>query len=371
MAFRILVVDDEHDLRELMARRFRREIRHGEFVFEFAADGVEALEKLRDNGGIDLVISDINMPRMDGLTLLQHLAEFDDPLKAIIISAYGDMDNIRAAMNRGAFDFVTKPIDFQDLQITIKKTLDQLDILKEAFEARAAAERAKANLARYVPPRLVQSLSERDEPFGPPREQTIGVLFADLCGFTAMSERMNPADVLLFLREYHSRMETLVFDHDGTLDDYIGDGIFATFGVPDAGPKDAGNTLRCALAMLSMLESWNGERAGAGEQPIRIGVGIHYGPAVLGDIGSERSMDFTVIGDTVNVASRLERLTRELDCDLVVSGELVEQVKREGGGDALVAGLVAAGDCVLRGRDGKVPVFTPAAGAAPRKATGT
>lgn len=124
MAVKILVVDDEPDLQVLIERRYRREIRHGEFEFDFADDGAAALEKVREDPSIDLIISDINMPRMDGLTLLQHLGEFDDRLKSIIISAYGDMENIRMAMNRGAFDFVTKPIDFQDLTIIIKKSLD-------------------------------------------------------------------------------------------------------------------------------------------------------------------------------------------------------------------------------------------------------
>jgi len=359
MPAKILIVDDELDLQLLMTRKFRREIRHGEFTIEFAIDGVAALEMVEADESIDLVISDINMPRMDGLTLLEHLAEFDTRLKTIIISAYGDLDNIRTAMNRGAFDFVTKPIDFQDLIITVKKSLDQLDILKEAFEARIEAERARANLSRYVSPRLVDTLASRDEPFGPPREQLIGVLFADMRGFTTLSERLTPSEVMELLRGFHARMDDVVFEHDGTLDDHVGDAIFATFGVPDTSTHDATNTLACARGMLKAMDVWNEERASKKQDRLSIGIGIHYGLAVLGDIGSERAMDFTVIGDTVNVAARLERLTRELDTDLVVSQALVEQVRQEAHGKqpGLIDDLDEGGEREVRGRKKKVPIF--------------
>lgn len=131
-AIRILVVDDEPDLELLIRQRFRKQRRTGEMVFSFASDGVEALEHLNGNGDIDIVLSDINMPRMDGLTLLDKLRERERPPKVVIVSAYGDMSNIRTAMNRGAFDFVTKPIDFQDLGVTIQKTYEELRALRKA-----------------------------------------------------------------------------------------------------------------------------------------------------------------------------------------------------------------------------------------------
>ena len=127
MTATILVVDDEPDLELLVSHKFRRQIRDGEYNFLFAGDGEEALSTLKEAPDIDLVLSDINMPRMDGLTLLQRLKDLEGDLKAVIVSAYGDMANIRAAMNLGAFDFVTKPIEFDDLEVTIKKTLDDLN----------------------------------------------------------------------------------------------------------------------------------------------------------------------------------------------------------------------------------------------------
>jgi len=134
--YRILVVDDEPDLEPLILQRMRRQIRSNEYEFVFAHNGVEALEKLNADPTIDMVLSDINMPKMDGLTLLQQLPGVDPNLRAVIISAYGDMDNIRTAMNRGAFDFVTKPIDFDDLKITITRTLEHLAEWREALASR-------------------------------------------------------------------------------------------------------------------------------------------------------------------------------------------------------------------------------------------
>jgi adenylate cyclase len=131
MSATILVVDDEPDLETLILRKFRKQIREGTVVFMFAHDGIEALQSLERNPQIDLVLSDINMPRMDGLTLLKKLEETQDKKWAIIVSAYGDMKNIRTAMNRGAFDFLTKPIDFTDLELTIDKTVRHVETMRE------------------------------------------------------------------------------------------------------------------------------------------------------------------------------------------------------------------------------------------------
>ena len=134
--YKILVVDDEPDLERLVRQRMRRHIRSGRYGFEFAGNGIEALEKLTEIRDIDIVLSDINMPKMDGLTLLQQIPEVNADIRSVIVSAYGDMENIRTAMNRGAFDFVTKPIDFADLQVTIDRTLRHLDEWRAALASR-------------------------------------------------------------------------------------------------------------------------------------------------------------------------------------------------------------------------------------------
>ncbi|MDE0271478.1 MAG: SpoIIE family protein phosphatase [Gammaproteobacteria bacterium] len=146
------MVDDEEDLELLVRQRFRRRIRKGEYEFLFAHNGKEALEALDQNPDIRLVLSDINMPVMDGLTLLGQLEETKPDVKAVIISAYGDMENIRTAMNRGAFDFVTKPVDFNDLQITIEKTLKHINALEQALKNRdrLVAIRRELDVAKQV-----------------------------------------------------------------------------------------------------------------------------------------------------------------------------------------------------------------------------
>ena len=134
--YKILVVDDEPDLEHLMRQRLRRDVRSGQYTLFFAQNGVEALERLSEIPDIDMVLSDINMPRMDGLTLLAQIPNIAPDIRAVVVSAYGDMKNIRTAMNRGAFDFITKPIDFQDLRVTIERTLKNMEEWREALESR-------------------------------------------------------------------------------------------------------------------------------------------------------------------------------------------------------------------------------------------
>ena len=355
---KILAVDDEPDFELLLKQRFRQRIRKGDLVFRFARHGEEALAALAEEPDIGLLLLDINMPVMDGLTLLSELRARHSPARAVIVSAYGDMANIRTAMNRGAFDFVTKPVDLNDLEVTIDKTLETIAYVRELDQRRAEAERARTNLARYFSPNLVDLLAESDEPLGPVRRQTVGVLFVDIVGFTRMAEAMPPEAVVALLREFHQRMADRIFACGGTIEKYIGDAIFAVFGLPTASPHDAFNALRCAELMLKELGAWNEARAGRGEPPLAIGVGLNYGPAVLGDVGTEHSLSFTVIGDTVNIASRLQGLTRELKTPLVVADAILKQI----GGDLanLPLKLQDLGERELRGRSGAIRVWTPA-----------
>ena len=149
---RILVVDDEPDLEVLVRQKFRRRIRRGEFEFTFAQNGIEALERLAENPDIEMILSDINMPRLDGLSLLNALGEVNPEIRAVMVSAYGDMENIRTAMNRGAFDFVTKPIDFDDLETTIGKTLRYSRVMREALSSQnqLQALRQELNIAQSM-----------------------------------------------------------------------------------------------------------------------------------------------------------------------------------------------------------------------------
>ena len=360
---KILAVDDEADFELLLRQQFRRQIRAREYDFSFAHHGEEALAVLAKDPGIELMLLDINMPVMDGLTLLSVLQERQLAVRAVIVSAYGDMANIRTAMNRGAFDFVTKPVDLKDLDITIRKTLSDIARVRELERRRAAAERARTNLARYFSPNLVGLLADRDEPLGPVRRETVAVLFVDIVGFTRMAEKMAPEAVVAMLRDFHERMAAQIFACGGTIEKYIGDSIFAVFGLPTSSPDDAAHALCCAGRMLGALETWNAERAKLGESALAVGIGVNYGPAVLGDVGSDQGLSFTVIGDTVNTADRLQKLTRSLQTPLIVADAVVSSLNgtpsREL--DAMLSRLRDLGEKALRGRSGAVRIWIASA----------
>lgn len=218
------------------------------------------------------------------------------------------------------------------------------------------AERARSNLARHFSPNVVDELAANDEPFGPVRRQDVAVLFADIVGFTAYSEDHPAEKVFELLRTFHRRMEQVVFDHGGTVDNYIGDCIMATFGVPASAEDDAIQALRCARTMAGVVEQWNAERRARGSAPVDVRIGCQYGPVVLGAIGSERNLSFAVVGDTCNVASRLQTMCRELDAEVCVGADLIEAVKHTEDKDALV-GMVEHGPIQVRGRDHEVEVW--------------
>jgi adenylate cyclase len=223
-----------------------------------------------------------------------------------------------------------------------------------------ALARERANLARYFAPTVVDRLAQLDAPLGATRLQPVAVLFADIVGFTRFAEGSDPQTVVATLRAFHGKLERAIFDQGGTLDKFLGDGVMATFGTPAVGPHDARNAVAAALAACAAIESWNSERVARGEPAITISIGIHYGPVVLGDIGSERRMEFAVLGDVVNVAQRLEGLTRRLDCQIVVSDDFVHALRAQSPGeaDALLAGFCAAQAQELRGRAQPVAVWT-------------
>ncbi len=158
------------------------------------------------------------------------------------------------------------------------------------------------------------------------------------------------------LRGYHDRLGKAVFRNSGTLDKYIGDGLMATFGTPNPNPQDPENALNSAYEMLEALDEWNAERALSGEDPIRVGIGLHWGAVVAGDIGNERRLEYSVIGDTVNIASRIEHLSRQLNTRLIVSDDLVCAIKQHNP-NANLGPLIDAGLQKIRGRTSEVKVW--------------
>jgi len=224
----------------------------------------------------------------------------------------------------------------------------------------AAVERERGNLARYFSPNVVEELSRHDEPLKQVRKQDVAVLFVDIVGFTAFADARPPEEIVRTLREFHALMEQEVFRHSGTLDKYLGDGLMATFGTPFVGETDASNALRCAQAMMAAADRWNEERKVAGEPPMRVSFGLHYGPVVLADIGLT-CLEFEVIGSTVNTASRLEALTRALDCALVASDDLVKRAAAElGSAGAAFRPIIAQAPQTIRGLEHPIAIWTQA-----------
>jgi len=233
--------------------------------------------------------------------------------------------------------------------------------VQAARAAERAADRARANLARYFSPRLVETLVAKDQPLGQVRRQNLAVLFADIVGFTTLSERLEPEQVIEILRDIHVWMEKAIFDADGSIESYIGDAVLAIFGFPEVEEQDAANALNCAYELLGAARDWNKLRAKKGLFPVEIGIGLHYGPADLGDVGGKEYFEITAIGDTVNASSRLQQAARTLDCDLVVSQNLVDAI-REIPGVGLKEGLLRPlhkhGELALRGRTRTIGVWT-------------
>jgi adenylate cyclase len=351
MAARILVVDDEPDLEALIVQRFRRQIREGQFSFAFADDGVNALAVLQERADIDMVLCDINMPRMDGLTLLGRLQEREDHLATVIVSAYGDMANIRTAMNRGAFDFLTKPIDFTDLETTIAKTLRSQEITRGYQRRQQEAERARAQLARYFSPSLVHSLAATEEIDLGAQRRDITSMFTDITRFTTLVEGCEPGTIAPLLNDYLVGMTEIVFDHGGTLVKIIGDGMNILFGAPADQPDHAERAVACALALDAYAEAF---RARWLERGVSVGgtrIGVHAGPALVGNFGGGRFFDYTAYGDTINVASRLEQANKQLGTRICVSGSVVERMRDFQGRPV--------GNVLLRGRSEPLTAYEP------------
>ena len=316
---KILVVDDEADLEVLIKQKFRKQIREKEYEFLFAVNGKEALQKLLAQPDVDIVLSDINMPEMDGLTLLTKLKEQSPLVKAVIVSAYGDMENIRTAMNRGAFDFITKPINFEDLTITVEKTLQHTFQLKKTLQA------IKENniLKMYVDENVLNFMGSREYESTIMDNETIEatVVFIDVCGFTAISETAEPNTVVCMINTYFDLMVKEITVQDGFVDKFIGDAVMAVF----RGEYHLDRAIDAALAVRNRIKSLKNDES-ENFQP-KVSIGIKSGEMISGNIGSAslKRLDYTVIGDTVNTAARLQDAAKENQ--IVISESCYEKVK--------------------------------------------
>jgi adenylate cyclase len=297
---KILVVDDEADLEVLIKQKFRQKIREQQYEFLFAINGRHALEQLEQHADVDLVLSDINMPEMDGLTLLARLSEKKLLLKSVVVSAYGDMENIRTAMNRSAFDFVTKPVNFSDLELTIEKTLLHVKQMKDTLRAIRENDILKMYVAEDVLNFMGGGEIEAKLMTNETLEAT--VVFIDICGFTRISEKESPDTVVKLLNDYFDLITKEIIAQNGVIDKFIGDCVMAVF----RGDHHLDRALDSCLAVRDKINHL--PEAGSNHFVPKVSIGINSGEMVSGNIGSStlRRLDYTVIGDSVNTAQRLQ-----------------------------------------------------------------
>jgi adenylate cyclase len=318
---KILVADDETDLEVLIKQKFRQKIREHQYEFIFAVNGSDALDKIQQNPDVDIVLSDINMPEMDGLTLLSRLSESNPLIKSVIVSAYGDMDNIRMAMNRGAFDFITKPINFEDLSLTMEKTM------RHVLQIRQTLRAIKENniLKMYVDETVLKFMDSREFESSLMSNETIeaSVAFLDICSFTSISENESADTVVKLLNKYFDVMVKEIIAQGGYIDKFIGDAIMAVF----RGNFHLDRAIDACLAVRSEIEKLPALSTAIAFKP-KVSIGINSGEMISGNIGSAnlKRLDYTVIGDTVNVAQRLQAAAKESQ---IIINEYAYQKVRE------------------------------------------
>ncbi|TGD80229.1 adenylate/guanylate cyclase domain-containing protein [Hymenobacter wooponensis] len=321
MKTKILVVDDEADLELLIKQKFRRKIRENVYEFVFASNGQEALDTVQANPDLDIILSDINMPVMDGLTLLSKMPEANPIVKTVMVSAYGDMENIRMAMNRGAFDFVCKPVDFQDLELTMEKTAKQVRQLRETLQA----IQENNILKMYVDETVLNFMGRPGFENKLMASETVEatVVFMDICGFTSLSEVLAPAEVVGMLNTYFDQMVKEIIAQGGYVDKFMGDAVMAVF----RGDYHLDRAIDAALAVRSVVHANQHTLSDGKSYQPQVSIGVNTGEMVSGNIGSAslKRLDYTVIGDTVNVSQRLQAAAQP--GQIIITEATYERVK--------------------------------------------
>jgi adenylate cyclase len=316
---KILVADDEADLEFLIKQKFRKQIRDQQYEFVFAMNGRQALDRIEEHPDIDIVLSDINMPEMDGLTLLSKLHESSPLIKAVIISAYGDMDNIRSAMNKGAFDFLLKPVDFKDLELTMDKTLEHVRQVKSTLKA----IRENNILKMYVDESVIDYMSKGDFESSVTRNEHIQatVIFVDICAFTSIAETQPVNNVVKLLNQYFDIIVQEIIDQKGHVDKFIGDAVMAVF----RGDFHLERAVQASLAIRKQIESL-GKDEDINFYP-KVSTGLNSGDLISGNIGATtlRRLDYTVIGDVVNTAQRLQSAAKP--GQIIINETIYERIK--------------------------------------------
>ncbi|GJE43486.1 adenylate/guanylate cyclase domain-containing protein [Methylobacterium soli] len=227
-----------------------------------------------------------------------------------------------------------------------------------------AVGKEKDNLARFFPQSIVEQIATNDVALSTTRYDPAAVLFVDMIGFTKFCSAMQPQDVIAMFRELLCTLSDSVFEHHGTVDKFTGDGLIAVFGLPVSNDLSATNAVRCALTMQARLQAWNDARAASGQEAVAVAIGIHYGDVVLGDVGCESRLELTVLGDTVNVASRVENHCREAKASILITDAVVRRMQREGS-EGTVCRFTDRGFHTIRGHSEALRLFAFPRDAAP------
>lgn len=354
MRYSFMIVDDEPDVEALVSQRYRKEIRQGTHTFHFARDGVDALERMRAVGDVSVVVTDLNMPRMDGLRLMEELNDQPDPPAVVVVSAYGDMKNIRSAMNKGAFDFLTKPIDLEDFSHTLERARSFRERLAAILRERAEAQRNQAQLSRYFSPSVIQAVTESGSGLDSRAEwMEATFVFTDITDFLPFVERTEPSQVVDVLGVYFGDMIDIIFGHGGTLMKITGDAMQIMFGAPEVSNDHAAQAVKCALALDSYARGFCDGNLARGTGFGRTRIGVHTGRALVGNFGGSRFFDYTAYGPDVNIAARLESANKVIGTTALVSETTAKAIPGFRGR--------RVGELRLKGASGLVSAFEPCA----------
>lgn len=328
--FSILYVDDEPQNLISFKATFRRD-----FTIFTATSGEEGIEIMHKNE-IHLIITDQRMPEMTGVQFLEKTrADYPDAIR-MVLTGFSDVEAIIDAINNGqVFRYITKPWDETELRMTIENA-KQFYLLQQknkqlVIELHHKVEEQEKTLKlfmKYVPESVVEkALNDTTDSIFEGEQKNIAVLFCDIRGFTPMSESLSPREVVAFLNDYYSIMTEVVKRHNGTVNQFVGDEVFAIFGVPLATPNNEENAVYCALEMMQKLSLLNDKYQGKMQREIQVGIGVNCGEVVAGNLGSEEKISYSVTGDTVNTGKRIESLTKDNPNSILISDPVYQKLQ--------------------------------------------
>jgi class 3 adenylate cyclase len=328
--YKILYVDDEEHNLVAFKATFRRD--YTIFTAKSAKEGLDILKMEK----ICLIITDQRMPEMTGIQFLEKIIpEYPDIIR-IILTGFSDVEAIIEAINTGrVFRYITKPWDEKELKMTIDNAIQlyalqqmNTDILEELQQKINEQERTLRLFQKYVPEEVVQkTLSSSEDSILDGELRTVAVLFCDIRGFTQLSERLSPKEVVDFLNTYYTQMTDVIKCHGGMVNQYVGDEIFACFGAPNVVANQEESAVICALEMIDKLETINAIFEEKYSTRIDVGMGINSGEVVAGNVGSDVYIRYSITGDTVNTGKRIESLTKDYPNTILLNENVASRVE--------------------------------------------